>query len=368
MKYNMETMIPHLQENPIRRAKWAFLTDGLDAVRRRMTEVLLDNQEANLASRATRSPLFEDQVTTTNFPTFTKFSFPLVRRVFPRLIANDLVSVQPMNQPTGKVFFFDIRYTGGLRVDDPANFDSAYASAGEGAALPELDLNISSSDVSAVSRKLKAKWTMESEQDLFAYYGLNAESELMSALSDEIAREIDRTVIDELFAFAGAGDTVWDSAQPTAGAWSTQSPKEYAKTLYDAIVDSNNLIFKKRYRNATWIVASADDATRLEKLENFRLFPAPDPIGTVVTGPHLFGTIASRWTVYKDPWLTAGTVLLGFRGASPLDTGYIFAPYIPLLTTAPFTDPNTLTTVRGMMTRFATKGVIPENYATVTIV
>ena len=377
---NFARMVPHLQDNPIRRKRWAYLTEGLTDHKRICVEVLLDNQQEIYDRKSKMNPMFEDVVTTSNVLAFTTFAFPLVRRIFPRLIANELVSVQPMSQPTGKIFYFDINYdkTGSPavqnRVDDPLKFSGSYAQAAEAAQVPQLNLSIESVDVSAVTKKLSAKWSMESEQDLFAYHGLNAENELMTALGDEIAREIDRTIINALFVFAAAGNINWHYTTPTTGGYSLESPKEYAKTLYDALVDANNLIFKKRYRNANWIVAGTTSCGRMEKLDEFRLFPAADPVGQIVYGPHLFGTIAGRWTVYKDPWLDptlpggAETILLGYKGTTPLDTGYIYAPYIPLLTTAPFTDPNTLTTVRAMMTRFANQGVIPESYATCTII
>lgn len=275
----------------------------------------------------------------------------LVRRIFPRLIANDLVSVQPMSQPTGKIFYFDINYSPAQvgsplaynRVDIPANFASnnnpsvpGYAAAAEAATVPQLSLQIEEVDVSAITRKLSAKWSMESEQDLFAYHGLNAENELMTALGDEIAREIDRDIIAALFAFAGAGNVTWHYTVPSTGPYSLIDPKAYNRTLMDAIVDANNLIFKQRYRNASWIVCGTTTAGRLEKLDEFRLFPAADPVGTIVYGPHLFGTISGRWTVYKDPWLDvvgAGggvgggeVLLLGYKGTTPLDTGYVYAP------------------------------------------
>lgn len=387
-------VVPHMQENAQRRARWAYLTEGLEKHRRICTEVLLDNQNEILHRKAELGPMFEDVVSTSNVLAFTTFAFPLVRRIFPRLIANDLVSVQPMSQPTGKIFYFDINYSPNQvgsplaynRVDIPANFAAnnnppvpGYAAAAEAAQVPQLNLQIESVDVSAISRKLSAKWSMESEQDLFAYHGLNAENELMTALGDEIAREIDRDIIAALFAFAGAGNVNWHSTIPGSGPYSTIDPKIYNETIMDAFVDANNLIFKKRYRNANWIVVGSTTGARLEKLNQFRLFPAADPTGTIVYGPHLFGTISGRWTVYKDPWLDVvgsggggvggGEVcLLGYKGTTPLDTGYIYAPYIPLLTTAPFTDPNFLTTVRSMITRYAKQGVIPESYATVTII
>ena len=377
-----------LADDAERQAKWAYLTEGIgDARKRRVIECLLENQEENLLERLNRPALFEDVVTTANYPAFTTFSFALIRRVFPRLIANDLVSVQPMSQPTGKVFYFDIEYSAvspsptGARVDILANFNSQYgAGVPENTEVPELDLRISSLNVAAESRKLKAKWSMESEQDLFAYFGLNAENELMTAVSDEIAREIDREIITDLYNFASAGNTNWSKGGGSSSPYSSLDPKVYGRTLYDAIADANNSIFKARYRNANWLVVSADVGTRLEKLDEFRLFPSADPVGTIVQGPNLFGTLAGRFTVYKDPWSTGtitnadgdtvnmvDTILLGFKGTTPLDTGYIWAPYIPLLTTPPFTNPATMSTVRGMMTRFAKQGVIGSCYSTVTL-
>ena len=309
-------IVPHMQENAQRRARWQYLTEGLKDYQRICCEVLLDNQGETLFRRAGTSPIFEDVVTTSNVQAFTTFAFPLIRRVFPRLIANDLVSVQPMSQPTGKIFYFDINYSPAQvgsplaynRVDIPANFASnnnpstpGYASAAETATVPQLSLQIESVDVSAITRKLSAKWSMESEQDLFAYHGLNAENELMTALGDEIAREIDRDILAALFAFAGAGNVNWHSTVPITGAYSLIDPKLYNRTIMDAFTDANNLIFKKRYRNANWIVVGATTAARLEKLDEFRLFPAADPVGTIVYGPHLFGTISGRWTVYKGP-------------------------------------------------------------------
>jgi hypothetical protein len=381
MQDNFAVQVPHMQDHPGRKNRWAYLTEGLSDQKRIMTEVLLDNQTEVFSRKSKMNPMFEDVVTTSNVLAFTTFAYPIIRRVFPNLIANDLVSVQPMTQPTGKIFFFDINYaaTGSPpvanRVDLTANFAGTYAQAPEATQVPQLSLSIESVDVSAITKKLSAKWSMESEQDLFAYHGLNAENELMVALADEIAREIDRGIINAMFAYAGAGNVTWHSTVPTSGGYALVSPKEYNRTLYDAIVDANNLIFKKRYRNANWIVAGTNACARMEKLNEFRLFPAPDPTaGQIVYGPHLFGTLSSRFTVVKDPWLDvtlpggAEIMLLGFKGNTPMDTSFIYAPYIPLLTTSPFTDPNTLTTVRAMMTRYAQQGVIADALSTVTIV
>jgi Major capsid protein Gp23 len=169
------------------------------------------------------------------------------------------------------------------------------------------------------------------KSDLLAYHGLNAENELMTAIADEITREIDREIINALFAFAGAGNTNWTSTVPISGPFASQPPKIYNETIFEAIVEANANIKKKRYRNATWIVCGTNTATRLEKLNSFRLFPAGDPTGTIVQGPNLFGTLSGRWTVYVDPWLDdtlpggAEQMLLGYKGNSAMDTGFVTA-------------------------------------------
>lgn len=369
-----------VQDDPKRRERWRYLTDGVKGDKRRvLTEIMLQNQADMLTARSNRGPMFEDVITTSNVLPFTTFAYPIIRRVFPNLIANDLVSVQPMTQPTGKIFYLDFNYAAAgsppvvHRNDLTANFQGSYAQAAEATQVQQLGLSVESIDVSATTKKLSAKWSMESEQDLFAYHGINAENELMTALADEIGREIDRGIINAMFSFAAAGNVTWNYTVPGSGPYATLDPKVYNRTLFDAIVDANNLVFNKRYQNTNWIVAGTTTCGRLEKLDEFRLFPAPDPTaGQIAYGPHLFGTISGRFTVVKDPWLDATLgaekMLLGYKGSRFMDASYVYAPYIPLLTTAPFTDPNTLTTVRAMMTRYAQQGVLPDALATVTIV
>jgi hypothetical protein len=366
----MQGQTSWLTENAERKARWAHILEGgkidpNDRIERRdvriLTEVLLDNMKRYLK---------EDTSTTGMVTPFTTFAFPLVRRVFPRLLANDLFSIQPMTQPTGKIFFFDTKYTGGDRRDQKATFNKAYASTGEGASVPELSLAISSVPVEAEARKLKAKWTIESQQDLRAYHGLDAEPELMAAVSDELVREIDRTMIDDVVAGVPVGNQfTFEKATPTAGAYSSIDPKIYKRLLWEKIVDANNAIFKARYVNAAWIVAGADFATWLEKLDEFAANPNADPAQwAILQGAHYFGTLGSRWTVYKDPWLDADTALMGYKGPTFMHAGYVYSPYIPVFTTPPLTDPEDFTTRRGMMSRFARTMVIDEMYASIELI
>lgn len=363
-----------MQEDQQRRDRWAYLTEGIDDARkdrakvdtslmRRQIEVLLDNTNSD-------GTLQEDVSTTSLVQPFTTFRFPLVRRVFPRLIAQDLFSVQPMTQPTGKVFFFQTEYTGGVRRDLKANFDKAYATTGEGPAdVAELSMRISDADVSAEGKKLKYQVTAENEQDLMAYHGMSAQDEMLAAMSDELVREIDRTLIDDCIAnVPGGNQLTWSATAPTGAPWNALEPAKYYRTLFDKLIDANDKIFAARYVNAQWILAGLNATAYMEKTGELRISGTADPANwQVVQGVHLFGVLNNRWVVYKDPWLDPDTVLMGYRGPTFMHAGYIYAPYIPVYTTPPLTDPKTFKTSRGMMSRYAKKSVIPEQYAKVTL-
>ncbi|MEW6613934.1 MAG: phage major capsid protein [Thermodesulfobacteriota bacterium] len=348
-----------LNEDEERRERWAYLTEDIkDDLLRRQVETMLDNE-------AWYMDYLEETSQTSNVGTFTTFAFPLVRRIYPKLIATELVSVQPMTQPTGKIFYLDFKYnTGGQRID--TNPDKTYANATEGGAVKEINFDITSVTVEAGEKKLKAKWTIEAQQDLMAYHGLDAETELMGVCGDEITREIDRDIIDDVVAQASAGNVNWSKTIPTTAPWNVLDPKVYKETLYDAIIDANNMIFKKRYRNASWIVADPDTCTRFEKLEKFKLFEGADD-ATMNMGVIRFGTLANKYRVYKDPWFAADKILLGYKGPTWLETGYVYAPYIPLYVTPLIIDPNDFIPRRGMMSRFAKKVVSGDFFATVTL-
>jgi hypothetical protein len=354
-----------VEENAERQKKWAYLTENLDTEKRLQCEILLDNMQKALSETSFM----------TNVGPFTTFAFPMIRRIFPKLIAQTLCSVQPMTQPTGKVFYLDFKYGTakgsigvGDRLDQRGNTAKNYADrTPETGEIAEVNFDISSVAVDAEEKALKAKWTIEAQQDLKAYHGLNAEDELMIVLSDEIIREIDMIIIDDMVANATSGNVNWNINAPAEVPWTNLDPKVYKATLYDAIVDANNLIFRKRYRNATWIVADSDVCTRLEKLEGFKLEETVDD-AVFNIGIHRFGVLKNRFVIYKHPWFQTNMMLLGFKGASWLDTGYVYAPYIPLYTTPLLIDPNTMQPVRGMMSRFAKKCVQGDCFATVTLV
>jgi len=352
-----------------RRKRWEYLTKGIEEKigkfdadngthRRLCLEVLLDNAAWHL-----------ETTQNTDVATAAPYIFPMVRRIFPKLIANELVSVQPMSKPDGKVFYLDFYRaatpgTLGDRVDK--SIDEDYADRDPGGAVAEISFKIASSPVSAKQKALKAKWEIETQQDLKAYHGEDAEALLMGVTGNEIIRETDQEIILDILANATAGNVNWVMTVPASGAYSTLDPKVYKETLYDAITDCNNLIFKKVFRNATWILADADVCARLEKLEKFKLFEGADA-QTENIGVIRFGTLAQKYKVYKHPWFTANKMLMGYKGLSWIETGYVYAPYIPLWTTPLIVDPNDFTPRRGVMTRFAKKMVNGDFFGTITL-
>ena len=379
-----------LQNDPARAKRWEHLTEAkklaeqtpgvkapaMIAHRTKLIESMCDNVNEWLNAQRYASPsikLNEDTLIA-NVGAFTTYAFPLVRRVMSRLIAPELFVVQPMSQPTGKVFFMDFKYgttdsptTEGDRIDVQANFNEDYGDrTPETGDTNEMNMAISEATVTAVQKALRAEWTIEAQQDLFAYHGLNAEEELMAAMADEIVREIDRELIGDCLTGVGAGTVTWD-----AGGYSGTLPSEqkaWNETLYEAIVEANNEIYKRRYRDATWIVADPDTVSRLEKLQGFHLSHDSDAgFGVQHRGRHLFGTLKNRWNIYKDPWMTSNTMLIGYRGDSWMDAGFVYAPYIPFYVSPVLIDPSTMKPRRGMMSRYAKKMVVSEMYAKVSI-
>ncbi len=325
--------------------------------------------------------LLNEDTTTTTTPTgqdiaFTTVALPLVRKVFDKLIAMDLVSVQPITQPTAKVFYLDFLYNSdesSLYDDNKPTYSTSTEAADD---VKEIDLKLTSETVDTVIKKLKAKWSIELEQDLQAYHGLNVETELMSILQTQITREVDGMIIAALLAGAGgtgtgvgdgAGNVNWNANGYLEGDTTTTYRRDYRKTLWEAIEDASNLIYKKRYQYPTWIIGHPDAIVRLEKLEEFKISPGLEANKRVV-GRHLVGALSDRYDVYKDPFFPSSTkLLLGYKGAEWGNSSGFYAPYIPLYTTPKIIDANDFIPRRGLMSRFAYGTLIKDGLATVTI-
>jgi len=246
--------------------------------------------------------------------------------------------------------------------------------------IPEINVQMKSSAIVAKTRKLKAVWTPEFAQDLNAYHALDAEAELTSILSEYISLEIDLEILDMLMNAASAGTEVWSAVNNRSivddGANGTisdlgfyNSQGQWFQTLGTKIQKISNIIHQKTLRGgANFLVCSPTIGTILESIPGFAADSDGDAAkATYAFGVQKVGSLNGRYKVYKNPYMTTNRILLGFRGSQFLETGAVFAPYIPLIMTPLVYDPNTFTPRKGLLTRYAKKMVRPEFYGIIEV-
>jgi hypothetical protein len=247
--------------------------------------------------------------------------------------------------------------------------------------IPEIDIKVDSIAVTAITKKLKAKWTPELGQDLNAYHNLDAEVELTSILSEQVALEIDREILGDLVGGATASTYYWSRSpglfvQKTTGAEigaNTKAPdftgtvSEWYETLVETINDVSAQIHRKTLRGgANFIVCGPETANILEFTAGFRAsVTADDERGSV--GAVKVGSLSKKFDVIVDPYFLRNVVLVGRRGSSFLESGYVYAPYVPLQTTPTIFGPEDFVPRKGVMTRYAKKMVRPDMYGLVII-
>ena len=245
--------------------------------------------------------------------------------------------------------------------------------------IPEINLKVDSVSVTAVTKKLKAKWTPELGQDLNAYHNLDAEVELTSILSEQIALEIDREILADLVKGATAGKYYWSRSpglfvdkktggEVGAGAAApdfTGTVSEWYETLLETINDLSAQIHRKTLRGgANFIVTSPEVASILEMTSGFRAnVTVEGPKGTA--GPMNVGSLNKRLDVHVDPYFPRNLILVGRRGGSFLESGYVYAPYVPLQVTPTIFGVEDFVPRKGVMTRYAKKMVRPDMYGLV---
>ncbi|WWT39315.1 capsid protein [Microcystis phage Mel-JY01] len=245
--------------------------------------------------------------------------------------------------------------------------------------IPSMNLEMRSEPITAKTRKLKAEWTPEFAQDLNAYHSIDAEAELTSMLSEYISQEIDLEILDMLIRNANTTErwsartgrtfdratnqfTDYSTAQANASAY-TQA--EWFQTLGTKIQKVSNIIHQKTLRGgANFLVCSPQVATLIESMRGY----SSDGDGAkFAMGVQKTGTLDGRYTIYKNPYMLDNQILMGFRGSQFLETGAVYAPYIPLMMTPLVYDPQNFTPRKGIMTRYAKKIVRPEFYGIIQI-
>jgi hypothetical protein len=246
--------------------------------------------------------------------------------------------------------------------------------------IPEININMRSEAIVAKTKKLKAVWTPEFAQDLNAYQSLDAEAEVTNIMSEYISLEIDLEILDMLIEDAAAGTEYWSALNnevinsagtafttSTSGFYNTQG--QWFQTLGTKMQKLSNKIHQLTLRGgANWLVCSPTVATILESIPGF----ASNSDGNVAKMEYAFGVqkagqLNSRYTVYKNPYMTENLILMGFRGTQFLEAGAVFAPYVPLIMTPLIYDPNTFVPRKGLLTRYAKKMLRPEFYGKIYV-
>jgi hypothetical protein len=247
-----------------------------------------------------------------------------------------------------------------------------------GAAIPEINISMQSQAITAKTKKLKAAWTPEFAQDLNAYQNLDAEAELTNIMSEYISLEIDLEILDMLIEDAPAANTEYWSAINNVTADASTAPTQslgfyntqgaWFQTLGTKVNKISNKIHQLTLRGgANFLVVSPTVSTILESIPGFAANSNGAEDMEYAFGVQKAGQFNSRYTVYKNPYMTENTILVGFRGKQFLEAGAVFAPYIPLIMTPLIYDPTTFTPRKGLLTRFAKKMLRPEFYGKIFI-
>ena len=237
--------------------------------------------------------------------------------------------------------------------------------------IGEVSFDLESVTVSVTERKLRAQWSPELAQDVSAFHNIDAEAELTALLSEQVAAEIDREILRDLR--KGAAWTLrWDyngwKRGTSANPLTQYTQKDWNQTLITAINQISAQIHKSTLRGgANWIVVSSEISAIFDDLEYFHVSNASPEQDQYNMGIERVGTLAGRYQVYRDPYFPPNTVLLGHKGNSLLDTGYVYAPYVPLQLTPTMYNPFNFTPIKGIMTRYAKKMVNNRFYGRIIV-
>ena len=274
---------------------------------------------------------------------------------------------------------------GAVVADDPwgleLGVDAADVTVQPNTSIPEIDIKVDSVAVTAKTKKLKAKWTPELAQDLNAYHSLDAEVELTGILSEQIALEIDREILNDLVKGATAGTYYWSrspglfvsrTSGNEIGASSaapdfTGTVSEWYETLLETVNDVSAQIHRKTGRGgANFIVCSPEVANILEFTSGFRASVTHDD-NKGSAGAVNVGSVSNKFEIYVDPYFLRNVILVGRKGSSFLESGYVYAPYVPLQTTPTIFGADDFVPRKGVMTRYAKKMVKPDHYGLVIV-
>ena len=351
-------------------SKWSetktALTEGLAGNKKKTMDVVLENTKRYLSESATAGATSAGNVATLN-----RVILPVIRRVMPTVIANEIVGVQPMTGPVGQIHTLRIRYADtssgttstvpGEEALSPFKIAEAYSgdnsstkaattAALEGSAGKRLSIQILKQAVEAKSRKLSARWTFEAAQDAQAQQGIDVEAEIMAALAQEITAEIDQEVIQSLRSLATTQET-YDQAAVSGTATFVGDEHAALAVLINRV--ANNIAARTRRGAGNYAVVSPTALTILQSATTSAFARSTEGTFEAPTNTKFVGTLNASMRVYVDGYATDATpVLVGYKGSSEADAPAFYCPYIPLMSSGVVLDPATFEPVVGFLTRY----------------
>ena len=351
-------------------ARWsetkAALLEGLKGNRKSVMDVTLENTRKYINESASTGATSAGNVATLN-----RVILPVIRRVMPTVIANELVGVQPMTGPVGQIHTLRVRYaeasagttttTAGEEALSPFKIAEAYSgdnsstkagatSALEGQGGKKLSIQILKQTVEAKSRKLSANWTFEAAQDAQAQQGIDIEAEIMAALAQEITAEIDQEIIGSLSSLAGTAFSTYD--QQGVSGTATFVGDEHA-ALAILINRAANAIAQRTRRGAgNYAVVSPTALTILQSATTSAFARSTEGTFEAPTNNKLVGTLNSAMKVYVNTYASSDDVIVGYKGSSEADAPAFYCPYIPLMSSGVVLNPSTFEPTVSFLTRY----------------
>ena len=344
------------------------LLEGLQGTKRSVMSTTLENTRRYLSESASTGSTSAGNVATLN-----RVILPVIRRVMPTVIANELVGVQPMTGPVGQIHTLRVRYSDslsgtfgatageealspfkiaeGYSANNGAAKTAAATAALEGAAGKRMSIQILKQTVEAKTRKLSARWTFEAAQDAQAQQGIDIEAEIMAALAQEITAEIDQEILGSLRSLAGTAVETYNQAAVSGTA--TFVGDEHA-ALAVQINRAANLIAQRTRRGAgNWAVVSPTTLTLLQSATTSAFARTTEGTFEAPTNTKFVGTLNNAMKIYVNSYANDSTsILVGYKGSSESDAPAFYCPYIPLMSSGVVLDPSTFEPVVSFMTRY----------------
>lgn len=343
------------------------LLDGLQGSRKKNMDAILENTRRQVIKESATPGATQSG----NIAVLNKVMLPLIRRVMPTVIANEIMGVQPMTGPVGQIHTLRLRYAdskagviAGTEALSPFELAKAYSgnqdannpAAAQTAALEgqpgnRMSVQIMKETVEAKTRRLSARWTFESSQDANAVHGIDIEAEIMQTLAQEITVEIDQEMLYNLRSLVGAAPVTFDQAAVSGTA--TYVGDEHAALAIMINQQANLIAARTRRGSANWAVVSPNSLTILQSATTSSFARSTEGTFEAPTNTKFVGELNNTMRVYVDQYAADNeSVLIGYKGTAETDAAAFYCPYIPLMSTGPVIDPNTFEPVVSFSTRY----------------